>query len=173
MSVNYDNYLANHRENVRKAAEWIRYNLPYALSDYESYNDICWRHDESKDSIEEYYAYDEYFYGRRTKAVEEEFNQAWLHHIHHSPHHWQHWILINDEADAGIVALRMPYRYVIEMICDWWSFSWTKNSLYEIFNWYDAHKSTMKLHDDTREVVEKILSDIRVKLDEQSAGDEM
>nr|DAE02562.1 MAG TPA: hypothetical protein [Siphoviridae sp. ctmYS12] len=28
----------------------------------------------------------------------------------------------------------MPYNYIIEMICDWWAFSWNKGNLQEIFN---------------------------------------
>ena len=33
--------------------------------------------------------------------------------------------------------LEMPYDYIIEMICDWWSFSWQSGNLYEIFKWYE------------------------------------
>ena len=167
MSIAYDAYLTQHRDNVRKGAEWIRANLTDVLSGYEGfYNDICWDHDASKNTREEYFAYDEYFYGgRHTNAVKEDFNLAWLHHIHNNPHHWQHWVLINDDPDEGTVALRMPYRYVLEMICDWWAFSWSKDNLYEIFNWYDEHKSHMILHKDTRDLVEEILDAIKSKLD--------
>ena len=61
----------------------------------------------------------------------------------------------------------MPYNYIIEMICDWWSFSWRTGKLDEIFNWYDAHKDYMKLSDSTRKTVETILAMIKVKLDEE------
>ena len=60
----------------------------------------------------------------------------------------------------------MPKEYIIEMICDWWAFSWTKGNLYEIFNWYDERKAYMKLSDKTRNAVEDILERIRNKLDE-------
>lgn len=170
MSIEYDNYLNEHKENVRKSADWIRHNLSDLLSGYENfYQQIEWEHDRSKDDREEYNAYDNYFYGgRRTQSVEEDFNRAWLHHIHHNPHHWQYWVLINDEAKEGIITLRIPYRYVIEMICDWWAFSWSKGNLYEIFDWYDKHKDYMKLHKDTRELVEEILGEIKAKLDENA-----
>ena len=167
MSIEYDNYLTEHRENVAKGIDWLRHNLPRTITDSDmSCAYLPWDHDRSKDEREEYYAYDQYFYGRRTKAVEDEFNYAWLHHIHHNPHHWQHWVLINDDPEEGTVALRMPYKYVIEMICDWWAFSWTKGDLYEIFDWYDKHKARMVLHENTRELVEEILGNIKVKLDE-------
>lgn len=168
MSIEYDNYLIEHRENVRKGLDWIKHNLPDLLSGNEAfYRQIEWQHDRSKDDREEYDAYDNYFYGGpRTKGIEEQFNRAWLHHIHSNPHHWQYWVLINDEAKEGTIALRIPYRYVIEMICDWWAFSWRSGDLYEVFDWYDKHKDHMKLHKDTKDLVEEILSEIRAKLDE-------
>lgn len=168
MSIEYDNYLNEHRENVAKGADWIRHNLIELVTDHSIFYDMNpWEHDFSKNSSKEYDAYDRYFYGgHRTKAVKEDFDMAWLHHIHHNPHHWQYWVLTNDEPGEGTVALRMPYRYVIEMICDWWAFSWKNDNLYEIFDWYDKHKAHIKLHDDTRELVEDILSKIRVRLDE-------
>ena len=171
MSVEYDNYLEQHRNNVYKAYDWIRYNLPNLLVGANGfYTQIEMAHDRSKNDREEYYAYDQYFYGgKRTKEIKENFNVAWLHHIHNNPHHWQHWVLINDDPQEGTVAIRMPYKYVIEMICDWWAFSWGKGNLYDIFDWYDQHKTYMILHNDTRELVEDILNGIKAKLNENDS----
>ena len=60
----------------------------------------------------------------------------------------------------------MPYNHILEMICDWWSFSWSKGDLTEIFKWYDAHKAHMKLGKKTRQTVEDILDRIRTKVEE-------
>lgn len=126
-------------------------------------------HDASKDETGEYTAYDNYFYGKKkTPDVIEAFNHAWLQHIHRNPHHWQHWVLINDEPNEGEIVLEMPYHYIIEMICDWWAFSWSKGELTEIFSWYDSHKKYIKLHNNTRSIVEEILDLIREKLKEDS-----
>ena len=108
-------------------------------------------------------AYDNYFYG--DKSEEDEFNYAWLQHIHNNPHHWQYWVLIND--DDGTIGLDIPYNYIIEMILDWWSFSWKTGNLYEIFNWYNEHKKTMILNETTKIIVESILNDMREILDNQ------
>ena len=55
MSIEYDNYLKQHRENVAKAAEWIRDNLQQDVQlDLDSYQQIMYMHDYSKDSNEEY-----------------------------------------------------------------------------------------------------------------------
>lgn len=175
MSIEYDEYLDEHRANVWKGFDWLRRNLPEYVNNSDSLHELfsSFDHDSSKDSEEEYDAYDRYFYGvRRTKAVKEDFNYAWLHHIHNNPHHWQYWVLVNDDPEEGTIALRIPYLYVIEMICDWWSFSWSNGNLYEIFDWYDKHKAHMILHDDTRDLVEEILSKIKSKLDEGSLGNE-
>lgn len=165
MSRQYDSYLKAHRGNVKRAYEWIAANLPECTDTITTRNiDL---HDASKDEVSEYNAYDNYFYGqKKTPEVVEAFNLAWLHHIHRNPHHWQHWILINDEPNEGEVILEMPYHYVIEMICDWWAFSWSKGKLTEIFSWYDAHKKYIKLHNNTRSIVEEILGLIKDKLKE-------
>lgn len=168
MSLKYNRYLEQHHDSVEQAFNWIRENLPDITTGVMT-GDID-PHDISKYSEEEYSAYDAYFYGsEKTDRVKEEFNKTWLHHIHHNAHHWQYWCLIQDDPSEGIVALEMPYRYIVEMICDWWSFSWTKGNLDEIFKWYDEHKNYMKLGKKTRETVEDILEKIRNKLEELEA----
>ena len=171
MSLKYDDYLNQHILNVANASDWIRQNIGLDVNSFDISSNV-FIHDDSKYSKEEYDAYDAYFYGRkRTKEVKDNFNYAWLHHIHNNPHHWQYWVLINDDPDNGIVALDIPYKYVIEMICDWWSFSWRTGNLYEIFNWYDKHKDYMILSENTRELVEDILAQIKKKLDESTSNE--
>lgn len=171
MSKRYDEYIQEHKENVAKAFQWLEENIPGVLSADEIKNDakyLCeFTHDQSKYSEEEYDAYDNYFYGNRSYAVVQEFNKAWLHHIHNNPHHWQHWILVNDDPDKAEIILDMPYEYIIEMVCDWMSFSIAKGDLSEIFSWYDAHKDYMKLSDYTRQRVEIILNEIKAKLNRE------
>lgn len=162
MSREYDLYLKEHRENVRKGFSWIRANLPVLLEPVKDTDDLAWQigmaHDFSKDDPEEYEAYDAYFYRRnRSFDVVQEFNYAWLKHIHNNPHHWQHWVLINDDPKEGEIIMDMPYNYIIEMICDWWTFSWANGDLTGIFTWYEEHKDYMKLSPATRETVEDIL----------------
>lgn len=168
MSAQYDQYLANHKANVAKGYEWLRKNLPEVVNTGDVFEwQICMNHDYSKTDPAEYDAYDKYFYGgNRSYAVVQNFRKAWLRHIHMNPHHWQHWILHNDDPGEGMVVMDMPYLYIIEMICDWWAFSHAKGDLTEIFAWYDEHKDYMKLSDTTRKIVEDILGKIKVKLEE-------
>lgn len=167
MSISYDQYLDQHRKNVLKGFNWLVDNLPdfFSSVDTHAIATQILRHDSSKTSPEEYDAYNEYFYGgNRSFRVVRNFQKAWLHHIHNNPHHWQHWVLINDEPDEGEVALEMPYECIIEMICDWWAFSWQKGDLSEIFSWYDKHQNYIKLAPNTRKIVEDILWTLRGRL---------
>ena len=173
MSFEYDRYLKQHREGVAEAFHWIRENIPEVLKDHDRNHyeyQICFDHDSSKNQPDEYKAYDAYFYGgNRSYAVVENFKRAWLTHIHRNPHHWQHWILLNDEPGEGEVVMDMPYVYIVEMICDWFSFSLTKNRPVELFDWYDQHAGYMKLSNNTRVEVEAILGKIRGRLGEMES----
>lgn len=167
MSDQYDRYLDQHRRNVRRGWEWLVDNLPDLFSkvDLHAMKTQILNHDASKNSPEEYAAYDRYFYGgNKSFRVVQDFRRAWLHHIHENPHHWQHWVLNNDEPEEGEVVLEMPYECIIEMICDWWAFSWQKGDLSELFSWYDKHQKYIKLAQNTRKTVEDILWTLRGRL---------
>ena len=172
MSEGYNKYLQEHRSNVAAAYYWMKENLPELLiDDFDYERQITAAHDKSKSDIDEYKAYDDYFYGKdQSYAVKEDYNKAWLNHIHSNPHHWQYWILNNDDPKEGEVILGMPYKYIIEMVCDWWSFSFKQGKLDEIFKWYDGHKKYMKLSDGTKTLVEYILVKINVRLKEIGNG---
>lgn len=161
MSAEYNTYIIEHVDNVKKAYMWLKdHNIIK-----EDILDQLNLHDASKYTDEEYKAYDDYFYGTKTKAVKEAFNYAWLHHIHHNPHHWQYWVLVND--DDGTLGLEMPENYVYEMVCDHWAFSHKSGNLYEIFDWYKSHKKNMILHENTRKLYENILDKIKKELDKE------
>ena len=177
MSKQYDEYLKEHKDNVFKGFCWLKENLPEIFDKgsenlTNSFISDCeyqcrYEHDKSKDNIDEYVPYDDYFYGDKSYEVVKNFNEAWLKHIHRNAHHWQHWVLINDDPNEGEILIDMPDIFIIEMICDWWSFSWKKGDLNEIFNWYDERKTHIKLSNITRENVEYILYKIKEKLDEK------
>lgn len=170
MSYQYDQYLTKHKENVKNGFDWIRNNLPDMIENISNLEwQCCFDHDQSKSESDEYEAYDAYFYGNnKSYQVVQDYRKAWLLHLHRNPHHWQHWILINDDPKEGEILIEMPVNYIWEMICDWWAFSWAKGNLHEIFKWYDEHKNYMKLHTNTRKKVEEILAKIKEKLDEET-----
>lgn len=167
MSYEYDLYLKTHISNVMNCYEWIRNNLQDVIDKdiLDKAFILCSYHDKSKYDAEEYTAYDEYFYGKeKTKDIEDNFNKAWLRHIHMNPHHWQYWILINDDPNLNEICIDMPKEYILEMICDWWSFSWNKENKFELFEFYIKNKDYIKISDNTRFYLHKILSSIEYKL---------
>lgn len=159
--IQYDNYIAEHKQNVIKAYEWVKENIPDVLVgiDLDDLETLVNCHDASKTDVCEYTPYMNYFYlDKNNPEYVENFKYAWLHHIHNNPHHWNYWVLIDE--DDGAVAMDMPDIYIVEMICDWWSFSWKKGVLTEILGWYDKHRKYMKLSKKTQNKVEEILDRI-------------
>lgn len=178
----YNDYLTTHISNVKRGYEWLKDNLPdilaidnYAdeISYYGELDEIIANHDKSKynkvpdadnyyELTCEYDAYANYFYGEPSDEDKELFDLAWLSHIHNNPHHWQHWMLQNDED--GLRILDMPYVFIVEMFCDHWSFSWRSDNLMGIEEWYLNHKDGILLSDSTRKTYETILNSVKSKL---------
>ena len=151
MSKEYDEYLDMHINAVKKC-----YNIIWGGTLEE--------HDSSKYSEEEYKAYDDYFYGNSlrksdvSKAIEmykidKVFDYAWLHHLHNNPHHWQFWLLPND--DGTVEALDIPKKYIKEMVADWAAFSYINNNAQGLLDWYSSNREKQKMSYLTRRRVDK------------------
>lgn len=142
-SFDYQLYLNNHINAVKFLYEKLTGNK-------------LLQHDESKFSDEEFIPYREYWYGDKDDPkVRLDFDYAWLHHQHNNPHHWQYWILKNDdEVDCP---LEMPKQYVAEMVSDWASFALVSGDLTKFTDWWESHKSHIILHDNTHAYVEYVL----------------
>lgn len=166
MSARYNEYIKEHTNAVKMAFEWLYKNLSGITSEeiWKKVEHLVSVHDMSKHDADEYNAYDEYFYGNKSYQTTVDFEVAWLKHIHKNPHHWQHWVLYHDDPNKPYTFLEMPTEYVIEMFCDWWSFSWRSGNLYEVFQWYEEHKQHMLLNVSTRAQVEKILELVKEKM---------
>ena len=165
MSKEYDDILALHSANIKKAFYWIRKSLPEILIDIPGvdYELMILLHDDTKTIPDEYDAYDEYLFGKHTKDTMRKFRLAKLQHHHTNAHHWQHWILVTNEG--AVVPMDMPYECIVEMICDWWSFSWRDGDLYQIFDWYEENKKHMRVSKKTRVTIEDILDKLHAKLE--------
>ena len=125
----------------------------------------CWQeglyvqgltHDLSKFAPQEFFPYAVKFYSKhKDESAELSWKEAWLHHQNHNKHHWEYWIVNRDTQEA----LPMPRKYIIEMICDWRSFSrrWGRkvkeSSLVERM----MTSKHVILHPQTREELEQFL----------------
>ena len=114
------------------------------------------KHDASKKSNQEWFAYRNYFYDKENHSrSSEEFNMAWNYHQKRNPHHCQYWVLINDVDEPQLQAMEMPFEYVIELLCDWHSAGQHYGNT--AYDWYDKQKDKMILHPNTRALIEKYL----------------
>lgn len=89
--------------------------------------------------------------------VAQQFDKAWLHHIHYNPHHWQHWVLSQDDGD--VKCLEMPANFAREMVADWVGagVAQGKTDKTSVLVWYEKNKESIKLHNQTRELVESLI----------------
>jgi hypothetical protein len=137
-----------------------------------------WRlliHDWSKLTPAEWFPYVQQFYGREDEYYRQAwrcgvwlraplghrlraasaFDRAWLHHQHRNPHHWQHWLLRED--DGPTLALQMPSKLVREMVADWMGAGRAITGRWEVTDWYSKNASKIVLHPATRDEVETLL----------------
>jgi len=140
---------------------------------------IVWRgiiHDISKFRLDEFIPYARYFYGGpypekdslspqfgmeynplTKERVKREFDKAFLLHIHRNPHHWQYHILIDEGADSKTKIFQMPYKYMIEMVCDWKGAGKAITGNSNPLEWYAKYKDIIILEEYTRSRVEEII----------------
>lgn len=159
----YDEYLINHITGVQRA--WNEILKPYLIQNLSKYHltedDIrrtdseVMQHDQSKYDVEEYGAYCDYFYPTNEhKADPVAFDYAWLRHQKINPHHWQYWVIIRDSGE--IVPMEMSKPAMLEMLCDWHSFS-LKDPKSTAFVWWNNNKHNMVMHENTKTFVNSVI----------------
>lgn len=131
----------------------------------------CWRsgliwrgivHDWSKFLPSEWLPYAEFFYSEMDADLftmarrRHRFDVAWLKHQHRSPHHWQHWVLRND--DGTTVPQQMPIPCLLEMLADWEGAGRAiTGKTGGTPAWYAKNRHTMILHPNTQLIVDLAL----------------
>lgn len=124
-------------------------------------------HDLSKFRPSEFFPYASHFYGRNKRSYfksndtkeDPAFDRAWLLHIHRNPHHWQYWILTQDEDEDKI--LEMSTKYATEMFCDWVGAGKAQGHGNDVAKWYEKHKNKMVLHPNTRRYIRQLLNTLK------------
>jgi hypothetical protein len=133
-----------------------------------------WRliiHDWSKFTLSEFPQYARAFQGDYSESpvdksrTEADFQRAWLHHIHHNPHHWQYWIY--KSSGSGNVIFNMPETYVREMIADWMGASRAYTGSFDMCEWLDKNFNRITLSSDTYAMTKGLLKRQGYELNEQ------
>lgn len=77
-------------------------------------------HDFSKFHPTEFFESVKYYTGTKSPIVsckeDKGYSLAWQHHKGHNPHHYEYWV---DNLDNGGTPLIIPFKYCVEMVCDW------------------------------------------------------
>ena len=79
-------------------------------------------HDLSKYTPTEFLVGCKYYQGTRSPNNAERealgYSSAWLHHKGRNRHHYEYWIDYSANPEEGIVGMKMPVKYVVEMFMD-------------------------------------------------------
>ena len=133
---------------------------------------MCWKmglfwqglvHDLSKYSITELKIAKYYGAGKSPHQWCREtigYSPSWIHHYHKNKHHWEFWL--DDDENAKIIPIKVPYKYIIEMLCDMAGASraynpknWEPKLLWEY--WQIKCKNKRLMHVDSEYLLEKLI----------------
>lgn len=130
---------------------------------------ITWQgivHDLSKFTPTEFIESVKYYQGTRSPidACKEKngVSFAWMHHKGRNQHHYEYW---QDNFDRGGNPVKMPYKYVVELVCDYLGageaymkdkFSFQGEYLW----WQNKKKNHIAMHSHTLMFVEVILKEL-------------
>lgn len=130
-------------------------------------------HDLSKYGITEFVSSAKHFTGTRSPIDSEKddigYSLAWQHHKGHNPHHWEYWI--DNVGTYKNTPYKIPYEYVVEMVCDWvgagivyskQKCDFTK-PYKEPMEYYQRFTGERIFHKETKELIEYFLCIIRDK----------
>lgn len=129
---------------------------------------ILWqglRHDLSKYSPTEFIPGVKYYVGTRSpnelERMDKGYSAAWLHHKGRNCHHFEYWSDYNP-VERRVGPVKMPLRYVIEMVCDRMAASkiylgdkYTDASALEYFVHGKSHRV---IHPETSDLCERLLT---------------
>lgn len=122
-------------------------------------------HDMTKYGYTEFWLGCKYYLGTESPHNGERraygYSLAWLHHKGCNKHHMEYWTDCSINKDEGIIGIKMPKKYVVEMFVD--RVSASKNYLREQYadgspwEYYDRNKGYYIMHPDTRALLESLL----------------
>ena len=126
-------------------------------------------HDMSKYSPTEFFPGCRYYQGVRSPNEAERlakgYSAAWLHHKGRNKHHLEYWIDYTPGGDHHMDGMKMPLKYVCEMLCDRVAASriYQKEKYTDASPWeyYYRGRDHYLLHPDTRALLEQLLQMVR------------
>lgn len=122
-------------------------------------------HDMSKFSPVEFWVGCKYFQGTRSpnnaEREEKGYSLSWLHHKGRNKHHFEYWIDYGLSPKSGMTGMKMPMKYVTEMLMDRIAASkvYKKEAYTDTapLEYYLGGKDKTIIHDETRDMLEFLL----------------
>lgn len=92
------------------------------------------------------------------------YSAAWLHHKGHNRHHYEYWV---DGLDQGGIPAKMPFRFALEMVCDYIA----AGKIYNGADWtletpllfWQKKRVHAKIHPDTAAFMDHVFGEIAVQ----------
>lgn len=126
-------------------------------------------HDLSKYSPTEFLTGCRYYVGDRSPNQEERMDKgcspAWLHHKGRNKHHYEYWIDYDLEKPLSLCGMKMPYRYVVEMVMDRIAackiYNGKRYTSGDPYAYYVKGKGYYMMHEETEKQLEELLLMLR------------
>lgn len=123
-------------------------------------------HDLSKYRPLEFWTGARYFQGDRSPNDAERqatgVSRAWLHHKGRNKHHLEYWIDYSPSGSHQMEGMKMPVKYVVEMVCDRMAASKVyRGAAYtdrDPYDYYMRSRAHYLLHPETRALLEELLT---------------
>lgn len=169
--MSYFNRFFGHLKTVLTHKRWVFY--------YASRLGYTWRglvHDLSKFSPTEFFESVRYWTGKRspinTAKETVGISYAWLHHRGRNKHHYEYWI---DVVGGKEKLHKIPFKYVVEMVCDWLgacrAYEGNAEDIFvREYKWWEKNSRVAKIHNETKQLIHKILWNL-VQYQEYTGGE--
>lgn len=128
-------------------------------------------HDLSKYSPTEFLVGAKYYQGFRSpndaEREDKGYSAAWLHHKGRNKHHLEYWIDYGIDDGHKMTGMKMPTKYVVEMVCD----RIAASKIYrgkdytdaDAYNYFIHSRSHYIIHPETEKLLESLLLMLKEK----------
>ena len=120
-------------------------------------------HDLSKFSPTEFLESIKFYQGGKSSPIPaakkaQGYSLAWQHHKGRNKHHYEYW---TDNYDSGTTCIKIPYKYVLELVADYLAAGRTYRgkdfTFVDEYEWWMKCKDYRKIHEDTKQLITKML----------------
>jgi len=94
-------------------------------------------------------------YYKATDTGDIDFDMAWFYHQSRNKHHWQHWII--PENDGKFKCIKVPEKYLKERVADWRGAAQAQGFSRDVCEWYKVNNDKMIVNESDREYLEKLI----------------